>query len=264
MKKVLTIAASDCSGGAGIQADLKTIGAFGMYGMSVVTAITVQNTCGVYRVEALSASLVEEQLRAVFEDIRPDAVKIGMVVDREIICAVASVLAQYHIPIVLDPVMISTSGRELLDPAAVRELKETLFPLVWLITPNLPEAEALGGTGGGEGKTERESAAQTLSEQFGCSVLIKGGHGGRGADDILYHRETGVFTWYENERIDNRNTHGTGCTLSSAIACGLAAGQSLEDSVGAAKEYITGAIRDGLDLGRGNGPLNHFYKSNYS
>lgn len=267
MKTVLTIAGSDCSGGAGIQADLKTIGAFRLYGMSVLTAITVQNTLGVRRVVPVDGAVVEEQLRAVFEDIVPDAVKIGMVVNSENIRAVVSVLREYKPAVVLDPVMVSTSGKKLLDDGAVDLLCGELFPLARVITPNLPEAEALCHT---KIRTDRdrEEAAGELADKYECSVLIKGGHsnapsersGTRTSDDLLYDRGAGRFSWFRNEKLPNANTHGTGCTLSSAVACGLAAGRGLEESVRRAKEYVTGAIRDGMDLGRGNGPLNHFYE----
>lgn len=259
MKTVLSVAGSDCSGGAGIQADLKTIGALGLYGMSAVTAVTVQNTCGVYRSEPVPPGLVEEQMRAVFEDIRPDAVKIGMVANSENVRGIVSVLQEYRPAAVLDPVMVSTSGRVLLDQEAAAILTEELFPLVTVITPNLPEAECLRGSSI-SCETEREQAAEWLARQYGCSVLIKGGHAASGADDLLYHRESGRMIWYRAERAAAENTHGTGCTLSSAIACGLAQEKSLEDSVREAKQYVAGAIRDGLDLGKGNGPLNHFYQ----
>lgn len=259
MKTVLTIAGSDCSGGAGIQADLKTIGAFGLYGMSVLTAITVQNTCGVFRVEPVKASVVEEQLRAVFEDIPPDAVKVGMVVNCGNIQAVAAAFREYRPPVILDPVMISTSGTALLDERAMEALTGELFPLAELVTPNLPEAQALWGRSICSDR-ERELAAQELAQKYGCSVLIKGGHGSGNADDLLYNSKSGVWSWFRNEKISNHNTHGTGCTLSSAAACGLAQGLSLEESVRASKEYITGAIKSGMRLGHGNGPLNHFFR----
>lgn len=259
MKTVLTIAGSDCSGGAGIQADLKTIGAFGLYGMSVVTAVTVQNTCGVYRVDPVGADLVEEQIRAVFEDIVPDAVKIGMVLTYENIQAIVSVFHEYGPVAVLDPVMVSTSGRKILEDSAAEALAENLFPLVKLITPNLPETEFLLGRRISS-DAQREQAAAELAGKYGCSVLVKGGHSAGNPDDLLYNQEDGSSTWYKAERIFNENTHGTGCTLSSAAACGLALGQTLERSVRAAKEYVTGAIRDGMNLGKGNGPLNHFWK----
>lgn len=257
MNTVLSIAGSDCSGGAGIQADLKTIGAFGVYGMSVITAITVQNTCGVYRVQPVDAGIVSEQLHAVWEDIPPDAVKIGMVATAENVTAIASVLGKHPAPLVLDPVMLSTSGKELLNNQAAEALMEKLFPLAAVLTPNLPESEYLWGSPIAS-RRDRERAAEQLSKRYGCSVLIKGGHGDA-ADDFLFVSETGTRHWYCKEKIENPNTHGTGCTLSSAIACGLAEGLTLPESVQAAKDYITGAIRDGMDLGRGNGPLNHFW-----
>lgn len=266
MKSVLTIAGSDCSGGAGIQADLKTIGACGLYGMSVITAVTSQNTQGVRDVWPVPEEVVKEQLCAVFEDIFPDAVKIGMMAVEENLYAVAECLEKYRDIngkrpfVVLDPVLISTSGRPLLDPSAREVLTKTLFPLADLITPNLPEACSLGSVTISSAE-DRERAAQDLSLRYGCSVLIKGGHEEGSADDFLYNSRSGACTWYRNERIESANTHGTGCTLSSAIACGMTRGNSLEQAVGDAKEYLTGAIRDGMDLGKGNGPLNHFYRS---
>lgn len=265
MNTVLTVAGSDCSGGAGIQADLKTIGAFGLYGMSVITAITIQNTMGVKRVEAVEPDLVEEQMQAVLEDIVPDAIKIGMVVSEENIRALVHVMKEYSskgkvLPFtVLDPVLVSTSGRVLLDPKAETALRDELFPMVDLVTPNLPEAEQLCGHPV-ERKGDRMRAAEELSGRYGCSVLIKGGHG-RAADDLLFHAETGTHSWYTSVRIENNNTHGTGCTLSSAIACSMAKGKTLEEAVADAKVYITGAIGAGMDLGKGNGPLDHFYQS---
>lgn len=268
MKTVLTIAGSDCSGGAGIQADLKTIGAHGLYGMSVITSVTSQNTQGVRGVWPVPAEVVEEQLCAVFEDIFPDAVKIGMMAVRENVCAVADCLEKYRDLkgkrpfVVIDPVLISTSGKTLLDPSAVEVLTKRLFPLADLITPNLPEACSLGGETISSAE-DRERVAKELSLQYGCSVLIKGGHGEGGADDFLYNSQSGAGTWYRSERIENRNTHGTGCTLSSAAACGMAVGKPLEETVEDAKKYLTGAIRDGMELGKGNGPLNHFYSSSF-
>lgn len=264
MNTVLTVAGSDCSGGAGIQADLKTIGAFGLYGMSVITAVTIQNTMGVRRVEPLEPDLVEEQMQAVFEDILPDAIKIGMVVSKENIRALIRVMKEHcakgnTLPFtVLDPVLVSTSGRLLLEPEAESALKDELFPMVDLITPNLPEAEQLWGNPI-VNNSSREGAAEELSGRYGCSVLIKGGHGS-GADDLLFHAGTGAHSWYTGAHIESSNTHGTGCTLSSAIACGMARGKTLEGAVADAKIYITGAIGAGLDLGKGNGPLDHFYQ----
>lgn len=265
MKTVLTIAGSDCSGGAGIQADLKTIGAHGLYGMSVITAVTSQNTQGVRGVWPVPANVVKEQIEAVFEDIFPDAVKIGMMATGENLHAVAECLKKYRESavkrpfVVLDPVLISTSGRPLLDPLAGNALTGELFPMADLITPNLPEACSLSGMTISSGE-DRERAAKELSARYGCSVLIKGGHEAGAADDLLYNSSSDTVTWYRNERIESKNTHGTGCTLSSAIACEMALEASMEDAVREAKEYITGAIRDGMDLGKGNGPLNHFYR----
>lgn len=269
MKKVLTIAGSDCSGGAGIQADLKTIGAFGCYGMSVITAVTVQNTCGVKAVYPVEAEVVRQQFEAVCEDIFPDAVKIGMLCNEEIIEAVAQTIeAIRKMPvaqpkIVLDPVLVSTSGRALLQPQAKEALQTRLLPLVDLVTPNLGETKVLCDTGKME-LPDREAAGRKLAEENACAVLIKGGHGREYGDsdaqDLLIPGADKPAVWFRAPFIENPNTHGTGCTLSSAIACGLAEGNTMEQSVQKAKEYLTGAIAAGLDLGAGNGPLDHFYK----
>ena len=260
MKKVLTIAGSDPSGGAGIQADIKTIAAHGMYAMSVLTALTAQNTTGVYATLDLPPDFVAKQLDCVFTDIRPDAVKIGMVSNARIIDAVADRLSLYRVEnIVLDPVMVSTSGSRLLSADAQRGLAERLVPLCRVVTPNIPAAEALSGLSI-HSRAGMLRAAQALHARFGTAVLVKGGHLPDCADDLLY--ENGAETWFCAERINNPNTHGTGCTLSSAVACGLAAGMELRDSVRAAKEYLAGALRAGLDLGRGAGPLNHMYGMN--
>lgn len=258
MKKVLTIAGSDCSGGAGIQADIKTISAHGMYAMSVITALTAQNTKGVSGILDVSPEFVGKQLDAVFTDIRPDAVKIGMVSSPEIIHVIVNKLKEYHVKnIVVDPVMISTSGSKLLADEAVEALAAELFPLSDLITPNIPEAETLCALSI-DCKEKMLQAAEFIYARFG-GVLIKGGHFfGNAADDLLYIEETPY--WYHEERLDNPNTHGTGCTLSSAIACGLAAGLTLPDAVRQAKKYLTGAIRANLNLGKGRGPLNHMYQ----
>ncbi len=269
MKKVLTIAGSDCSGGAGIQADLKTIGAFGCYGMSVITAVTVQNTCGVKAVYPVEAEVVRQQFEAVCEDIFPDAVKIGMLCNEEIIEAVAQTIeAIRKMPvaqpkIVLDPVLVSTSGRALLQPQAKEALQTRLLPFVDLVTPNLDETKVLCDTGKME-LPDREAAGRKLAEENACAVLIKGGHGREYGDsdaqDLLIPGADKPAVWFRAPFIENPNTHGTGCTLSSAIACGLAEGNTMEQSVQKAKEYLTGAIAAGLDLGAGNGPLDHFYK----
>ncbi len=257
MKKVLTIAGSDCSGGAGIQADLKTIAAHKLYGMSVITALTAQNTTGVYGVAETSPDFVAAQLDAVFTDIVPDAVKIGMVSSPAIIEAIAERLSFYKAKnVVVDPVMVATSGSRLLSEGASSALRERLFPLASVLTPNIPEAEALCGFSV-ENEADMIKAAEAIGKGCGVAVLVKGGHLVNDAMDYLYTEEGGC--WFRAERIDNPNTHGTGCTLSSAIACGLARGLSLAESIRHAKEYLTGALRAGLDLGRGSGPLNHVY-----
>lgn len=257
MKKVLTIAGSDCSGGAGIQADLKTMLANGVYGMSVITALTAQNTTGVTSVKNTDPVFLRQQIDAVFEDIRPDSVKIGMVPDEELIRVIAERLSNYNAKnVVTDPVMVATSGAALSDNKSVSALVKELFPLSALVTPNIPEAEVLAGMKILSSSDMRE-ACRNIYEKGGCSVLIKGGHGEDNADDILYHE--GEFYEYGSERIDNENTHGTGCTLSSAIACNLAKGLSVPESVERAKKYVTGAIAAGLDIGHGRGPLDHGY-----
>lgn len=261
LPSVLTIAGSDSSGGAGIQADLKTITALGLYGSSVITALTAQNTTGVYLTEASSSSMLSAQLDAVFSDIPPQAVKIGMVGNSSAIEIIAEKLLYYpQVPVVTDPVMISTSGRRLLDKNAVHSLTDKLFPLSTLITPNIPEAKALLSTKGGEIHTAKdmEDAANQLAQKFHSSILLKGGHRTEGADDVLSHN--GSITWFPGTRLSNPNTHGTGCTLSSAIACGLAKGMDLEESISTAKIYLTGALNAGLNLGKGNGPLWHGWR----
>lgn len=255
MKKVLTIAGSDCSGGAGIQADLKTMMAHGVYGMSVITALTAQNTTGVYGVENVSEELVHNQMACVFNDIFPDAIKIGMVSSIDIIKTVAQGLVVYKAKqIVIDPVMISTSGHALMSEDAIETLKQELLPLAMLITPNLPEAEKLWGEKI-HSKADMLKAGRAISEQLKTNVLVKGGHLVDTADDLLV-TATG-YTWFESSRIDNPNNHGTGCTLSSAISCNLAMGMPLEKAVKCAKDYITLALKAQLNLGKGRGPLNH-------
>lgn len=257
MYKVLSIAGSDCSGGAGIQADIKTITAHKMYAMSVITALTAQNTTGVYDIYRVSAEFVKKQLDCVFEDIFPDGVKIGMVADFGIIQAISDSLARYQPRnVVVDPVMVSTSGRTLLSDEALVALQRELFPKASLITPNIPEAEVLCGFPI-EARSDMERAVKELWQRFGVPVLLKGGHLKEEAPDCLFDGKRERF--YVKERLNNPNTHGTGCTLSSAIACNLATGLSLEQSVERAKEYLTGAIAAGLDLGAGAGPLNHVY-----
>lgn len=257
LKRVLTIAGSDCSGGAGIQADIKTITAHKMYAMSAITALTAQNTTGVYGVLEADADFVGRELDCIFQDIFPDAVKIGMVSNSEIINIIAAKLREYNAKnIVVDPVMVSTSGSRLLSDEAMTALTENLLPLGDVITPNLPEAEALCGFGIAN-RDEMEKAAAVISRNLNGAVLIKGGHLADSADDLLYR--AGVAEWLSAERVNNPNNHGTGCTLSSAIACNLAAGQSVAAAVANAKAYITGALLAGLDLGQGSGPLDHMY-----
>lgn len=258
MKTVLTIAGSDSIGGAGIQADIKTISANGCYAMSVITSVTAQNTLGVSGIHDIPPEFVKKQLEAVFSDIRPDAVKIGMLSDSDIIKAVAEVLERENAGnIVADTVMVSTSGHRLITEDAVTALTEKIFPLALVVTPNIPEAETLTGI-----KITDLDSMKTAAEKImglGCrSVLVKGGHLKDTASDLLY--DGNDFRIFGGERYDNPNTHGTGCTLSSAIAANLALGHSPEKSVAYAKAYVAGAIADGLDLGKGRGPLNHFYK----
>ena len=258
MKKVLTIAGSDSSGGAGIQADIKTITAHKMYSMSAITALTAQNTTGVYGVMDATPYFVKNQIDCIFSDIRPDAVKIGMVSNIEIIEAIAEKLKEYKAEnVVVDPVMVATSGSRLISDDAMETLINKLLPLGSIITPNIPEAEVLSGI---NIKSEEDmiKAAEIISKDIDGAVLIKGGHYDDNANDLLFDK--GNIRWFKGKRIDTKNTHGTGCTLSSAIACNLAAGHSKEESIKNAKEYITGALKDGLDLGKGSGPLNHMYR----
>lgn len=257
IKKILTIAGSDCSGGAGIQADIKTITTHKMYAMSAITALTAQNTTGVYDVQDADPEFVEKQLDCIFTDIRPDAVKIGMVSNSRIIEIIVKKLKEYQAEkIVVDPVMISTSGSRLLCEEAMEALIKKLLPIGTVITPNIPEAEVICGF-----KIMSEDdmvcAAEYISGMVTGGILIKGGHLQDTANDLLYDR--GQMVWFEEERIDNPNTHGTGCTLSCAIACRLAEGCTLEESVRSAKTYLTGALKAGLNLGKGSGPLDHTY-----
>ena len=255
MQTALTIAGSDCSGGAGIQADIKTMMANGVYAMSAITALTAQNTLGVTGIMEVTPDFLAKQLDAVFTDIRPDAVKIGMVASGTLIEVIAEKLEQYHAEnVVVDPVMVATSGSRLISEEAVAVLKDKLFPLATVMTPNIPETEVLF-----EEKiataADMEKAAVMIYEKYHVAVLCKGGHSLNDANDYLYTDKGGE--WLQGERIDNPNTHGTGCTLSSAIAAQLAKGADLTDAVTKAKQYISGALADGLDLGRGSGPLNH-------
>lgn len=261
--RVLTIAGSDSGGGAGIQADLKTIAANGCYGMSVITALTAQNTKGVFGIHPVPVDFVQQQLQVVLSDIGSDAIKIGMLFSSELIEMIAAELKSLATDnIVLDPVMVAQSGDKLLRDEAVAALKTTLIPVANLITPNLPEASVLLGRQITTSE-ELKDAAVELSELGCANVLIKGGHLEEGdCDDLLYMAETGEFRTYAVKRIETNNNHGTGCTLSSAIAAGLAKGLSVDAAVAAGKEYITGAIRSGADyrIGGGHGPVDHFYK----
>ena len=257
MKTALTIAGSDSSGGAGIQADIKTMTANGVYAMSAVTALTAQNTTGVTGIMEVTPEFLEEQLDCVFTDIRPDAVKIGMVSSSGLITVIAEKLKNYHAKnIVVDPVMVATSGAKLISDDAVEMLKEKLLPIADVLTPNIPEAEVLAGM-----KVETEEdmvrAAEKISTSYCCAVLVKGGHQLSDANDLLYREGEG--RWFYGKRIDNPNTHGTGCTLSSAIASNLAKGFSLDESVERAKQYISGALGAMLDLGQGSGPMDHTF-----
>lgn len=258
VKKVLTIAGSDCSGGAGIQADIKTITCNGMYAMSVITSLTAQNTTGVYGVLDTEPEFVKKQIDCIFDDIRPDSIKIGMVSNAAIIKAIADALKKHDAKnIVVDPVMISTSGSPLLDKTAMSALITLLLPLATLITPNIPEAEALSEIEINS-SDDIERAAEIIYNKSGNAVLIKGGHSKNNSDDFLFD---GIERyWFHSPRIDNANTHGTGCTLSSAIACGLADNKTIFESVKGAKEYISGALRTNFDIGKGSGPLLHNYK----
>ena len=255
MRTALTIAGSDSCGGAGIQADLKTMTMNGVYGMSAITALTAQNTMGVRSILEVTPDFLRDQLDAVFEDIVPDAVKIGMVSSAELISVIAERLTVYHAKnVVVDPVMVATSGARLLREDAITSLTQKLLPLAAVITPNIPEAEILLG-GKIRSREDMERAAESISKEAGCAVLLKGGHSVLDASDYLY--ANGEGTWFEGERIENPNTHGTGCTLSSAIASNLAKGFSLKESVWRAKEYISGALSAGLNLGKGSGPMKH-------
>ncbi len=255
MKTALTIAGSDSSGGAGIQADIKTMLCNGVYAMSAITALTAQNTTGVTDIMEVTPEFLGKQLDMIFTDIYPDAVKIGMVSNPILIKKTAEKLKEYQAKnIVVDPVMVATSGASLMREEAVETLKAQLLPLADLLTPNIPEAEVLADM---KICTEEDmiTAAKKISDSYGCAVLCKGGHSIQDANDLLY--SNGRYQWFQGKRIENPNTHGTGCTLSSAIASNLAKGFSVQESVQRAKDYISGALADMLDLGKGSGPLNH-------
>lgn len=258
MKTALTIAGSDSCGGAGIQADIKTMTMNGIYAMSAITALTAQNTMGVTGIMNVTPEFLEKQLDAVFTDIMPDAVKIGMVSSTELIEVIAKKLREYNASnIVVDTVMVATSGARLINEDAIDVLKEKLLPLADILTPNIPEAEILSGI---TIKNEEDmiKSAGIISEKYRCAVLCKGGHKVNDANDLLYKK--GSYKWFKGKRIDNPNTHGTGCTLSSAIASNLAKGFDMETSVEKAKEYISNALSAMLNLGKGIGPMAHNYE----
>jgi len=257
MKTALTIAGSDSSGGAGIQADIKTMTANGVYAMSAITALTAQNTTGVFGIMEVTPEFLANQLDCIFTDIRPDAVKTGMVSSSALIEVIAQKLTQYKAEnLVIDPVMVATSGAKLISDEAIETLKGKLLGLATLITPNIPEAQVLSGMDIRTAE-DMERAAKAIYEAYGCAVLCKGGHQLNDANDLLYSKEGA--RWYQGRRIANPNTHGTGCTLSSAIASNLAKGCSLDEAVERAKAYISGALAAMLDLGKGSGPMNHMF-----
>ena len=257
MKNVLTIAGSDSSGGAGIQADLKTFSAHGVYGMSVITAVTAQNTQGVLAVQDISAELIGKQIEAIFEDIRVDGLKIGMASQISTINTIGEGLRFYKPSnIVLDPVMVSKSGYHLLQQSAMKALVDILLPLATVVTPNIPEAEVITGTKINS-IADMENAARMIHKMGSGNVLVKGGHLENEATDILFDGNN--FIYLKSSRIDTKNTHGTGCTLSAAIASNLATGCPIQEAVTKAKEYITVAIENSLSIGKGVGPTNHFY-----
>ena len=253
----MTIAGSDCSGGAGIQADIKTMTMHGVYAMSAITALTAQNTTGVRAIQESEPEFLKQQIDAVYEDIYPDAVKIGMVSSSELIHVIVDRLNYYGAKnIVVDPVMVASAGSSLMKDNAVKTLIKELFPVATLVTPNIPEAQVLSGMNI-RNREDMVTVAKYIGDNFHCAVLLKGGHSINDANDLLY--DHGELIWFAGRRIDNPNTHGTGCTLSSAIASNLALGFSLEESVGRAKVYISEALAAMLDLGKGSGPMNHAY-----
>lgn len=257
LKTALTIAGSDSIGGAGIQADIKTMTMNGVYAMSAITAMTAQNTTGVSAILESTPEFLKQQIEAIFTDIYPDAVKIGMVASSELIRTIADRLRHYDAKnIVVDPVMVATSGSSLMKTDAVQTLIEALLPIATVVTPNIPEAQVLSGMEI-RSAADMQAAAKKIGDSYGCAVLLKGGHSINDANDLLYAQ--GEFTWFEGTRIDNPNTHGTGCTLSSAIASNLAKGFSLPESVRNAKAYISGALAAMLDLGHGSGPMDHAF-----
>ena len=257
MKTVLSIAGSDCSGGAGIQADIKTLTMNGVYAMSAITALTAQNTTGVRAIQEATPVFLKQQIDAVFEDIYPDAVKVGMVASSELICVIADRLKYYGAKnVIVDPVMVASAGSSLMKQNTLQTLIKELLPISTLVTPNILEAQVLSGMAI-ESKEDMITAAKQIGDNYHCAVLLKGGHSVHDANDLLY--ANGEFVWFEGKRIDNPNTHGTGCTLSSAIAANLAKGFSLTESVQRAKDYLSGALAAMLDLGKGSGPMDHAF-----
>ena len=257
MKTAMTIAGSDSSGGAGIQADIKTMTANGIYAMSAITALTAQNTTGVFSIMEVTPQFLEEQIVANVTDIFPDSVKTGMVASSSLIKVIADSIKKYNLKnIVVDPVMVATSGAKLITDDAIDTLKKKLLPLATIITPNIPEAEVLSDIKINSA-SDMEQAAKKIFDTFGCAVLLKGGHNINDANDYLYTKDEQI--WFHSKRINNPNTHGTGCTLSSAIASNLAKGLSIKQAVENAKQYISGALNSMLNLGKGSGPLNHAY-----
>ena len=260
MRTALTIAGSDSSGGAGIQADIKTMISNGVYAMSAITALTAQNTTGVTGIMEVTPEFLADQMDNIFTDIYPDAVKIGMVSSSALIETIAKKLRQYKAKnIVVDPVMVATSGARLINEDAIAALKNQLLPMATVLTPNIPEAEVLSGMKI-ETADDMIKAAAAISENYHCAVLCKGGHQLNDANDLLWR--DGGYKWFQGKRIENPNTHGTGCTLSSAIASNLAKGFDLDTSVERAKKYISGALAAMLDLGKGSGPMNHGFAIN--
>lgn len=257
MKNVLTIAGSDCSGGAGIQADLKTFSSLGTYGMSVITSVVAENTSRVISVHNVPVNIIKEQIDAVFEDITVDGIKIGMLNDIDTMKVVAEKLNQYKpVNVVVDPVMIAKGGHALMQKEALSSLKNEIIPFAYLLTPNIPEAEIIVGREINSIE-DMKNAALKIHNMGSKNVLIKGGHLTGDAVDVLYM--DGEFFTFTSKRINTKNTHGTGCTLSSAITAYIAKGHTVKDSVENAKNYVTKAIEHSLPIGKGNGPLNHFY-----
>ncbi|MEO0411951.1 MAG: bifunctional hydroxymethylpyrimidine kinase/phosphomethylpyrimidine kinase [Pseudomonadota bacterium] len=257
--RILSIAGSDSGGGAGIQADIKTACAFGVYASTAITAVTAQNTLTVTRVEALAPTIVSAQIDAVLSDIGADAIKIGMLANVDICKAVGSILEGVSVPIVLDPVMISTSGSKLLDEKAINIVRDHLVPRATLVTPNLPEMDVLGGLSD-PSRNDRLARATEFAKRFDIAVLLKDGHGnGEMVEDALITQSD--VEWFSSPRLASINTHGTGCALSTAVACGLAKGETLRNAVKAGRDFVYQGIKSAPGLGAGHGPLNFIHKN---